>query len=242
MQLSIVIPAHNEAKRLEVSLPKVAGFARRYQTEIIVVDNGSNDGTGEVAEALLEQLGVSFRVLWEPRRGKGLAVKRGMLEATGKYRLTADADLATPPDDWPNLLAPILADEADIVIGSRHLPKSKVENFPFSRRFMSAVWAALVQQKFPELRGITDTQSGFKAFSEWAARWVFERVTIEGMGFDVQALVIARLAEMRIIEVPVRWRHDGDSRVGFWDPWIMLSELELVRRELGAYPSTSTAS
>lgn len=208
--LSIVIPAYNEEGRLGPTLTKIRDFlaCQSYMAEVLVVENGSTDRTYDLACRIAHDW-PTLRVLREPRRGKGRAVRRGMLEARGRYRFLCDADLSMPIDELPHFLPPILID-ADVAIGSRELPGSYVVE-PGWRRFVGRTFNRLVRALV--LPGIRDTQCGFKCFSRAAAESVFSRQRLTGLTFDVELLFIARRHGLRIAEVPVRWIHDGDSRV-----------------------------
>lgn len=208
--LSIIIPAHNEALRLPATLEKVVAFLadQPYSAEVLVVENGSSDGTAEVAEAFAVGAG-SVRVFREQRRGKGLAVRRGMLEARGEFRFLCDADLSMPIDEVNRFLPPAL-DGVDVAVGSREAPDSVVIDRPM-RRFIGRVFNLIVRML--GLTTLRDTQCGFKCFRAAAARDVFALQRLEGMAFDAEVLFIARRRGYRIAEVPVTWQIDRDSRV-----------------------------
>jgi dolichyl-phosphate beta-glucosyltransferase len=209
---SLVIPAYNEAHRIAATLAAVCAYLARqsYASEIIVVDDGSTDGTHAVVSAL----GLpGVRCVRQPaNRGKGAAVRRGMLdEATGAYRVFFDADGSTPIEEldkvWPHFDA-----GADIVIGSRALPGSQVEvHQAWYRESMGRLNNVILRAL-----GITrfhDTQCGFKAFSANACAVVFPRQTVERFSFDAELLYIAHKHGLRIDEIPVRWINDASSRL-----------------------------
>lgn len=209
--LSVVIPAYNEARRLPETLARLRGWlgSRTWPAEIVVVDDGSTDGT---AAAAREAGGEAVTVLrHEPNRGKGYAVRRGMLAATGERRLMTDADLSTPIEELPRLMRE-LDDGAEIAIGSRAVAGARVEvHQPAYREATGRIFNHLVQLLL--LPGIEDTQCGFKLFSARAAREAFGSCRLDGFSFDVEALFIARLRGLRTVEVPVVWRNDEASRV-----------------------------
>jgi dolichyl-phosphate beta-glucosyltransferase len=176
----------------------------------VVVDDGSTD---ETVDRVRQSGGPAVTVLANGRnRGKGHAVRRGMLAAGGDFRLMCDADLSTPIEEFPRLLSRL--DEGhDVAIGSRALPDSKVEvRQPFYRESLGRLYNHLVRFLF--LSGLHDTQCGFKLFTANAARRSFERARLDGFSFDVETLFIARRRGLRIAEVAVTWRNDAASRVG----------------------------
>lgn len=210
--LSVVIPAWNEERRLPATLARLLAFlrARGECFEVLVVDDGSADATAAVAGATSDP---AVRVLsYRENKGKGHAVRTGMLAATGARRLLTDADLSTPIEDL-RLLEEALDRGFDVAIGSRALQSSKVEirqsalREGLGRLFNLAVRLLL-------LRDLKDTQCGFKLFTAEAARRVFAVTRLEGFSFDVEALVAARRLGYRIAEVGVTWRNDAATRVG----------------------------
>lgn len=229
IMLSIVIPAHNEETRLPATLERVLGFlsSQPYAAEVLVVENGSQDRTFEIAESFAGgQAGL--RVLREADRGKGLAVRRGMLAARGEYRFLCDADLSMPIAEVNRFLPPALAD-FDVAIGSREAPGAVVIGQPSSRRRIGRAFNALV--RLLALPGFRDTQCGFKCFRANAAEDLFRCQRLTGMAFDVEVLWIARHRNYRIVEVPITWRFDPDSRVRvFRDSFRMALELLTIRR------------
>lgn len=209
--LSIVIPAHNEERRLPVSLKKLDDFlaSQPYAAEVVVVENGSMDRTVEVVRAFAREHPY-VRLFVETARGKGLAVRRGMIEATGDYRFICDADLSMPIDEISKFLPPQVS-EFDLAIGSREAPGSKRYNEPYHRHLMGRVLNWIV--KLTAVRGFEDTQCGFKMFTARAAEDLFSVQRMGGIGFDVETLFIARRRGYRIVEVPINWYFDPDSRM-----------------------------
>ncbi|MCK4626041.1 MAG: glycosyltransferase, partial [Phycisphaerae bacterium] len=207
----------------------------------LVVENGSGDRTFEVAQSFGKSVAAntaataptpghpSLRVLREEMRGKGLAVRRGMLEARGQYRFLCDADLSMPIAEVNRFLPPLLED-FDIAIGSREAPGSVVTQ-PASRRRIGRVFNAIV--RILALPGLRDTQCGFKCFRAGVAEDVFRRQRLDSMAFDVEVLRIARGRGYRILEVPITWNFDPDSRVRlFRDSLRMVAELLTIRRNV----------
>jgi dolichyl-phosphate beta-glucosyltransferase len=211
--LTIVIPAYNEELRLAPTLRTVRAFldAQDFTTEILVVNDGSSDATRPVAEKELEGLGDLGRVLDNPgNKGKGYSVRSGMLEARGEWVLMSDADLSTPIEEVLLLLEQREAHE--VIIGSRGMKESQLEERqPLYRETMGRIFNLMVQAI--ALPGIRDSQCGFKLFRKDAARAVFDKVTIEGFGFDVESLFLARKLGYSIAEVPIRWINDPASKV-----------------------------
>jgi glycosyltransferase involved in cell wall biosynthesis len=212
MELSVIIPAFNEAQRIGPTLRGVHRFlaARPASFEIIVVDDGSTDDTVALVTALAAEL-PGLRVLCCPaNRGKGHAVRLGMRAATGEVRVFSDADGSTPIDEL-DALRRALAAGADIAIGSRYLAASRVTRpQPWLRR----AWSRLVNQVVQRLLlpGVADTHCGFKAFTAAAAARTFAACTVDGWSFDLEVLARARAQGLRIEEVPVRWANDERSK------------------------------
>ena len=209
--LSIIIPAHNEAQRLPPSLEQIDNFLQEqsYSTEVIVVENGSSDGTIEIAKSFEKNMPF-LRVFHEEARGKGLAIKRGMLEAVGQYRFLCDADLSMPIEQVNRFLPPNL-ESVGVGIGSREVPGSRRYNEPPYRHFIGRIFNTMV--RWLVLPGLQDTQCGFKCFRDEVAEAVFPLQRLDGMSFDAEVLYIARKKGFKIVEVPIDWYHDPDSRV-----------------------------
>lgn len=212
LALSVVIPAYNEASRIGKTLVEVRRYLDREQleAEVLVVDDGSRDETVLVAEQHGEE-DPRVRVLRLPEnRGKGAAVRRGMLAAVGERVLFMDADLATPMEELKKLERALHAG-VDIAIGSRGLPQSTllVRQHP-AREAMGRTFNLLV--KAVGLWGIQDTQCGFKLFTRAAAQQLFSEARVDRFAFDVEILLLAR-GKFAVAEVPVAWRHVQESRV-----------------------------
>jgi dolichyl-phosphate beta-glucosyltransferase len=232
---SVVIPAFNEAGRLPAYLDEVTGFfeGRGEPWEVLVVDDGSTDGTAAVVQAVADRQ-PALRVLPLGRnRGKGAAVRAGMLAVSGDYRLFADADGATPIAELKRL-EPALAAGADVVIGSRVLldPAVSVRTRPH-RVAAGRVFNLIVARL--GLRGIADSQCGFKAFTAAAAARLFGALQTDGFGFDVELLLRAQAAGLRVVEVAVNWSDQPGSKVGVLtsSPG-MLRQIARARWRIGA--------
>ncbi|MCC6189451.1 MAG: glycosyltransferase family 2 protein [Anaerolineales bacterium] len=225
----MIIPAHNEELRLPPTLKAIDAYLekQRYESEVVVVENGSQDLTAIVAEAFAADHG-RVRVLRERGRGKGLAVRRGMLEAAGDYRFICDADLSMPITELAKFLPPAL-DDYEVAIGSREAAGARRFNEPRYRHIQGRVFSNLV--KLFALPGFEDTQCGFKCFTAAAAADLFRAQRFDGMSFDVEVLYIARQRGYRIREVPIDWYYRSESRVQpLADPLRMLRDILAIRR------------
>ena len=210
--LSIVVPAFNEEGFIGRCLRELRAYLDRLGLawEIVVVDDGSSDGTGAVV-GQYASADRRIRLIRGGREGKGAAVRRGMLEARGAWRFMADADLAMPPGNLDRFLRVVGAPSPDIVIGSRAAPGSQRVDEHWLRYSIGRVFNVYV--RLLVLPGITDTQCGFKLFSAEAAEVLFPRLTIDGIAFDVELLVMARRAGYEIREAGIEWHGRAESRV-----------------------------
>jgi glycosyltransferase involved in cell wall biosynthesis len=216
-RLSIVIPAYNEESRILPTLGKIHRFleTEKIEAEILVVNDGSTDRTAEVVETQIASLRpiADLQVLHNPgNRGKGYSVRHGMLKAEGERVLFTDSDLSSPIEEYRKLAAPLDRGEASIAIGSRALKDSQVQTHQslwreYSGRTFNVVVRAVARLPF------RDTQCGFKLFSREAARAVFPLQPLDGFGFDVEILYIARKLGYCAAEIPVVWRDVAASRV-----------------------------
>jgi hypothetical protein len=233
LHLSIIVPAFNEAHRLADGVRRFEaavadGAVDLGRTEVLVVDDGSTDGTAATAEELLAPL-PHHRVVRQPvNQGKGAAVRTGVSLARGEYTAYMDADMAIDPQAIPLLLDGLATH--DLAIGSRALPDSMVESTYAVRTVMGRLFNQLVTAGTG--LGLQDTQCGFKAFRTSAARLLFHLVRIDRFAFDVEILVRARCLGLRIAEVPVQWRHVAGSTIHpLHDPITML--IDVCRSRLG---------
>jgi len=232
--LSVVIPAYNEEGRIAGSLEKIVAHlaGKPFASEIVVVDDGSRDGTARAALAVLEGR-VAHRVIRrETNIGKGASVKEGVLGASGEVVLVTDADLSTPIEEMDRLLA-ALEGGGDVAVGSRALPDSDVRvRQSRLRRAMGRFFNRLV--RLLVLGGFRDTQCGFKAFRRGAARELFTRLETAGFGVDVEVLVLCSKLGYGVREVPVVWLDSRPSRVRLVrGSFGMLKELWRIRRAHG---------
>jgi len=238
--LSIVIPAHNEETRLPPSLAQVFEFLQKqsYSAEVLVVENGSVDKTLEVARSFTARYPM-LRVLHEDRRGKGLAVQRGILEAQGAYRFICDADLSMPVVEVNRFIPPQLA-SLDIAIASREVPGSVRYNEPLYRHWGGRGVNLLI--RLLALPGLRDTQCGFKCFRAEVAEDIFRHQTITGISFDPEVLYIARRHGYSIVEIPVPWYYSSESRIHlFQDTLSLVHDLLTIRKNAhrGVYDAHS---
>jgi dolichyl-phosphate beta-glucosyltransferase len=233
--LSIVIPCFNEAARigetLRLTLDYLAGAAP--ESELIVVNDGSTDATASIAREVLENTKVATRLLENfPNRGKGAAVRSGLLAAQKPIGLFSDADLSTPLVETPKLIEPIARGEIDIAFGSRALDRSLIGiRQPWRREQAGRIFNLLV--RIATGLPFWDTQCGFKAFRLTVCRPIIEVARTDGFAFDVELLYLAHRAGLRIQEIPVRWNHSEGSKVRFFhDSLGMLREVIVLRTRL----------
>jgi glycosyltransferase involved in cell wall biosynthesis len=235
--IAVVIPAFNEAARLSTSLSAVARYLAQYDaSELIVVDDGSTDGTARIAEHLLRAPGrVCGRVIrYERNRGKGYAVRTGLLAARAPLAMFIDADLSTPISELPRLVDPIRRGAYDLTFGSRALDRSLIHvRQPWVRETSGRVFNLITRAA----TGLPfwDTQCGAKAFRMDVFRPVLRAAHIDRFASDVEWLYVARLAGMRLKEIPVRWDHRSGSKVSIGrDSVGMLREVRMIRRRRAA--------
>ncbi len=211
--LSIVIPAYNEEKRVLPTLSKICAYLsnQSFPYEIIVVDDGSTDATLQMVKNFACSDRRVIVLANEKNSGKGYSVKKGMLSAKGEYVFFTDADLSTPIEEIEKCL-PYLNNGYDVVIGSRSIPGSDITvHQPWYREKMGKIFNFMVSLVL--VKGIIDTQCGFKGFKKKAVKTVFSRCSIDGFSFDVEALYLSRKFNLKIKEVPIRWENSALSKV-----------------------------
>jgi len=235
LDLSIVIPAFNEAHRLPTSLRDLRSFFQKVQSgiEILVVVETSSDGTLEAARAAAKGDDRFVVIDNLVQRGKGYAVRSGMLKARGRVIFYMDADLSTPLAEVFKFLAHFNEHpDVNVIFGSRALETSEIlKKQSWIRRNLGRSFNYFVQRLVAP--GISDTQCGFKAFRHQAAQDIFTRQTLDGFAFDVEVLMLARSLGHRVDVLPVRWTNSPDSRLKIWrDPIKMFWDLLKLRHRI----------
>jgi dolichyl-phosphate beta-glucosyltransferase len=214
MYLSVIIPCYNEEKRIAKTLEAIYCHLREkpYEWEILVVDNGSTDGTRKLVEEYADKI-KNLQLIVRSSHGKGWAVKQGMMAARGEYRLFTDADNSTDFKQLDKLL-PYATHGADVVISSRKKEGAVItEKQPFYRVWLGNLFPLLVRLLVPRLRDIKDTQNGFKLFTRQAAEKIFPHQTVFYWAFDVEVLALAKIFGFKISEVPIVWQNDDQSKM-----------------------------
>ena len=232
MRVSLVIPAYNEEKRLPGTLARIGDYLRSRATEeweVIVVDDGSSDRTAEVARRCAATLPVPIQVVVLGRnRGKGAAIREGVGRTLGDRVLLSDADLSTPIEEWERLRD----SEAPIAIGSRALDEATVRRpQAWYRRAVGKLFNRIVRAL--SVRGIRDTQCGFKLFAGETARELFAAARVDRFAYDVEILAIAQARGIAIAEIPVLWFNSPESKVSvFRDLVPTVRDLLRIRRRV----------
>ena len=236
--LSVVIPAYNEARRLPPTLVQIRSYLRSVglQHELLVVDDGSRDDTVARVRALDKAVQI---IELRPNRGKGYAVRRGMLAARGQRILFTDADLSTPIEEL-ELLNGALDRGAEVALGSRAVKRELIMlRQPWHREQMGKLFNLCVQ--LIAVSGVRDTQCGFKLFTRQAAMDIFSRSNMDRFAFDVELVALAKLLGYPVAEVPVRWFNSADSRVNvladplqmYFDLWRIRAKIKALAKALG---------
>jgi len=209
--LSLIFPAHNEETRLPDTLKQVCEFmaGQSYSMEVLVVENGSSDRTYSIAQEFAQNQ-PGLRVLQNTQSGKGRAVRQGMLAAQGEYRFMCDVVLSMPLTEINRFLPPAL-EGYDIGIASREAPGAVRHAEPYYRHFIGRIYNGLI--RLLALPGLQDTQCGFKCFRGVAAQDLFSRQTLNGWSFDVEILFVARLLGYKIVELPIHWYYNPESKI-----------------------------
>jgi dolichyl-phosphate beta-glucosyltransferase len=232
LKLVVIVPAYNEEPRLAKSLNRIREYLaqQEYEWSVLVVDDGSTDSTADIALRFANEDARFLLASYRPNKGKGHAVRTGMMQGDGDWLLLCDADLAAPIEEVEKLFAV----EKPIAIGSRPLKESNLEiRQPWWREFAGRMFNFAVQAL--SIRGIKDTQCGFKLFSRQAAKDIFPRCRFDGFSYDFEALMIGRRLGYEIAEVPIRWSHQEGSKVRLVrDGLRMLRDLLVLRLTLGS--------
>ncbi len=231
MHLSVIIPAYNEEKRIGKTLESVGSYLTRqgFSFEVVVVNNRSKDNTEGVVKKF-QGVFPEIRLMNENHAGKGYAVKKGMLEAKGDYRLFMDADNSTSIEHIEKMM-PYFKQGYDVVIGSLAVKGAKVvRGEPTWRVILGKLGNKWIQ--IFGVWGINDTQRGFKMFTAKASEKIFPQITIFGWGFDIEVLALAKKYKYWIKEIPVTWDNDPDSKVNIWAyPQVLLQTLQVFRNK-----------
>ena len=233
--ISIIIAAYNEERRVIPSLFKIKEYVTKQDLpyEIIVVDDGSVDSTHQVVMDLIKDIPYLKVISYVPNRGKGYALRQGVLASKGEVVLLTDADLSTPIEELSKLLPLIYNHKYDIAIGSRALALSEiVKKQPWWRQSMGKFFNRLV--KTLVIEDFKDTQCGFKLFRGNMARSLFKEAQVDRFAYDVEILAIAKKRGKRIVEVPITWINSPESRVSpVRDSFQMLGDLLKIRMTVG---------
>lgn len=228
--LTIVVPAYNEGKWLPATIPQIIHYISQqpFEVEVVIVNNNSSDNTREIADQFAADYDY-IKVMDESRQGKGAAVKTGMLAGTGDYLFIADADLSMPISQVNHFLPPESGDY-DVAIGSREAPGAVRYDEPEYRHIMGRVFNLIV--RWFAVPGFHDTQAGFKCFTQEAAHQVFPKQTVDGWAFDVEVLFIAQKLNCKIIEVPIEWHYQPNSRINpLRSSYEMFAEVFKIRQK-----------
>jgi dolichyl-phosphate beta-glucosyltransferase len=235
VRLSLIIPAYNEAGRIGPSLAIALAYlqAQPYESELLVIDDGSRDDTAAICRAVLNEQPNAQVVGYQPNRGKGYAVRTGVLAAQGEWVAFLDADMSTLPDEIDNAWSHIAAG-AEMVIGSRAHPAAEImQPAPWFRRLSTDIFTA-TRSALVGLRQYHDTQCGFKVYQRAKVQPLYQKAIINRFMFDVEILYLAEKAGLRVVEMPVRWADAKGSKVrvlaGFWQ---MLRDLIRIRWQHG---------
>ena len=232
--ISIIVPAYEEQARLSNSIKQILAYIEREKlsAELIVVDDGSKDNTAEIAETAAQGYPeLQTKVIrYETNRGKGYAVKIGLLAARADIAVFSDADLSTPIEELPKLVEPIQDGDYDVTFGSRALDRTLIGTHQPWRREQGGRVVNLIIKKMSGLP-FADTQCGFKAFNMKKFRPLLDAMTIDRFGFDVEFLFVAAYHKLRLKEIPVRWNNVEGSKVSVLrDTRRMFTELNQIRR------------
>lgn len=230
MYLSVIIPAYNEAKRISKTLDLINDYLSKqnYDSEILVVDDGSKDGTVGIVKEYQHRI-KNLKILEnEKNHGKGWVVRHGMLEALGEYRLFTDADNSTSIEQIENFW-PYIKQGYDVVVGSIEVAGARINEHAQWYRRMLGHFSKYLIRVIAGLWFIHDTQRGFKLFSAKAVSAIFSRTVIDRFGFDIEALALAKNFRYKIKELPVIWNNAGESKVGLMSYIATFNDLLRIR-------------
>ena len=234
MKLSVIFPAYNEAKRIPKTLRFTYNYLKNqpYESEIVVVNDGSKDNTAEVVKSLAREIPIIRLIDNKDNKGKGGVVKQGMLEAKGEFRLFSDSDNSTSIEQIEGMW-PYFSQGFDVVIGSRNVKGAKLDPpQPFLRKVIFGGGFKLLRKIIVGLWNIQDTQCGFKCFSAKAAEDIFTKAQKDGFIFDVEVLLLAKKMGYKIKEMPVHWINDTQSKVKLKHIFNMFFDMLKLRKDL----------
>jgi dolichyl-phosphate beta-glucosyltransferase len=236
VQLSVIVPAYNEEDRIESGIKQILEFLQSKQKhtwELIVVDDGSEDNTCHIIDTIISGDDRARLIRYRPNRGKGFAVRTGVLDAVGEWVVFLDADLSTPVDEIYNAIE-LLERGADLVVGTRAHPDSCIEVEPSLFRRIASYVFDLVRIQIVGLSEFSDTQCGFKAARGQSVVPLYKRAIVERFMFDVEILFLARQAGLNIEELPIIWRDSPGSTVRLWPGvYEMFRDLLAIRKTHG---------
>ncbi len=233
MYLSVIVPAYNEEKRLPGTLRDIDKYLRtkNYESEILVVSDGSSDKTVEITKSLMLEIRNLKLLEFPEKKGKGFGVRQGIFEAKGDYRVFTDADNSTPVEQIEKMW-PYFKEGFDIVIGSRDLKGAVLDPpQPWQRKFTGEAFK-LVRKIIIGLWEIQDSQCGFKCFTKKATEGIFPKCVIDRFSFDAEVLLIAKKLKYKIKEIPIFWKNDLASKVSFKSMVKMALDLFKIRWNL----------
>ena len=233
IQLSVIVPVYNEQDYIQSSLYEIVNFLeleQKYSWELIIVDDGSYDDTFDFVKEIASNHNDIKLINYKPNRGKGFAVRTGVLDSVGEYIVFLDADLSTPIQEINNAI-PLLYQGVDLVVGSRAHPESDIIVYPsIFRRLASSIFD-LVRNQIVGLSEFSDTQCGFKAARSDSIKPIYSKALIDRFMFDVEILFLAKKLKLDIKELPVVWKDSPGSTVKFWSGvYEMFRDLLLIRR------------
>ena len=225
VNVTIILPTYNEEDRITKSINKLKSYLqnKQWNCQIIIADGGSKDNTTQVCKKFLQEKYDHIILSHKTRKGKGFSIKEACAHAKGDIIIFTDADFSTPIEEFDSFYELIHSNHFDIVIGSRRLEQKKLaQDQPMYRKFLGKILSLFKKIIFPELKNITDTQCGFKAFNKNVAENIFPQMIIEGGMFDIEFLLRAKQKGYRIKEIQVAWENDESSKINLL--WCIIND------------------